>query len=337
MPTSGSWNYQVTALQVITDAAEDIGVIANGQTLNSGDLATFLRTLNLLAKQWQGRSDKFPGLKIWTRQRLVLFLTANQVVYNVGPASADDRASVNSLATTLGATKAANATSVTVTSTTGMTAADIIGIVTDAGTIGWSTIFSVDSATGLTLATNSIGAAASGKVVYTYTSKAQRFVECESVVLRDNSTAGDPIDMPIQVYTDVQQYESLGQKFADGDPTAILIEPFRLNTRITTNFAPPNLYKTLRLTVQYPAEDYDDATGADDIAFPQEYFASLSAELGMRSCKKFGKKWTPELEKAYQVAVVEGINLNPQNTSKHFLPGLEDNSSSLPMTPPSTP
>ena len=57
MPTSGSWNYKVTALQVITDAAEDIGVIANGQTLNPGDLATLLRTLNLLAKQWQGRSD----------------------------------------------------------------------------------------------------------------------------------------------------------------------------------------------------------------------------------------------------------------------------------------
>ena len=329
MPTSGSYNYQVTALQVITDAAEDIGVIANGQTLDSGDLATMLRVLNLLAKQWQGRSDKFPGLKIWTRQRLSIFLTGSQVVYNVGPAAGDDRASVNALSTTLGAAKAANATAITVSDTTGMTAADVIGFVTDAGTLGWSTISSVDTSTTLTIAANTIGAAASGKVVYTYTSKAQRFVECEVALLRDNSQVGQPIDIPIPVYTDVQQYENLSQKFATGDPTAILIEPFRLNTRVTTNFAPPNLYKNLRLTVQYPAEDYDDATGADDISFPQEYFAALSAELGMRCCKKFGKKWTKELDKAYQVAVVEGINLNPQNTSLYFEPGREGGSARL--------
>ena len=81
----------------------------------------------------------------------------------------------------------------------------------------------------------------------------------------------------------------------------------------------------------------ETVVGADDIAFPQEYFAALSAELGMRACKKFGKKWTPELEKAYQVAVVEGINLNPQNTHLSFQPNREDGSASLPMTPPSAP
>ena len=336
MTTSSSWNYQVTALQVITDAAEDIGVIANGQSLDPNDLATMLRSLNFIAKQWQGRSDKFPGLKIWTRQRLSIFPVANQVSYNVGPNSTDDRASVNALATTLGAAKAANATSVTVSSTTGMTAADQIGFVTSAGPIAWTTISSVDSATGLTLPANSVGAAASGAVVYTYTSKAQRFVECEQALLRDNSQVGQPIDIPLLVYTDVQQYEQLTQKFAQGDPNAILIEPFRLNTRVTTNFAPTNMYKNLRLTVMYPAEDYDDATGADDIAFPQEYFAALSAELGLRCCKKFGKSWTTELDKAYQVAVVEGINLNPQNTHLHYEPGKDLATSSMPMTPPST-
>ena len=167
MATSLSWNYSVTALQVITSAAEDIGVVANGQSLDSDDLATFLRTLNLLVKQWQGTSDKFPGLKVWTRQRLVVFPTASQIRYLVGPAAGDDRASVNSLATTLGAAKAANATAITVSSTAGMTAADIVGFVTDAGPIGWGTISTVDSATGLTIAANTIGAAASGNVVYT--------------------------------------------------------------------------------------------------------------------------------------------------------------------------
>ena len=334
MSTSGSWNYQVTALQVITDCAENLGVIASGQPLDSGDLATFLRALNLLAKQWQGRSDKFPGLKVWTRQRLSIFCVANQVSYSVGPAAGDDRASVNALSTTLGADKAANATSVTVSDTTGMTAADQIGIVTTAGPIGWTTISSVDSATGLTVAANSIGAAASGDVVYTYTSKAQRFVECEAALLRDNSQVGQPIDMPLAIYTDVAQYEQLPQKFAAGDPNAILIEPGRIATVVKTNFAPTNMYKNLRLTVQYPAEDYDDATGADDISYPQEYFASLSWELSLRCAAKFGRPWTQDMQSAYQICVNEGINLNPQNTHLHFEPGRDIYDTGSPFTRP---
>lgn len=320
MATSGSWNYSVTALNIITSAAEDIGVIANGQSLNANDLAMMLRTLNLLVKQWQGTSDKFPGLKVWTRQRLVIFPVYNQARYLVGPAAGDDRASVNSLATTLGAAKTASATSITVTSTTGMAAADIIGFVLDDGTVGWGTISTVDSATGLTIAANSIGAAASGKVVYTYTSKAQRFVELESALLRDNSTVNLPIDTPLHVYTDVQSYEALPDKNAQGDCTAILVEPGRLNTVVTMNYKVQNAYKTLRLTVIYPSEDYDDAAGADDIAYPQEYFAALEWELARRSAPKFGYPWTKDMIMHWEIAVKAGVNLNPEDTSLYYEP-----------------
>ena len=334
MPTSGSYNYSVTALQVITSAYEDIGVIANGQTIDSNDLSTGLRTLNLLVKQWMGLAAKFPGLQQWTRQRLVLFLNQGQNRYLVGPASSDDRASVNSLATTLSAAKAANATSVTVSSTAGMTAADQIGFVTTAGTLAWTTISSVDSATGLTLPANTVGAAGVGGVVYTYTSKAQRFVECEAASLRDNSQAGQPIDLPVQIYTDVQQYENLTQKNASGDPTAMLVEFGRLNTVVTTNFAAANVFKSLRLTVIYPSEDYDDATGADDISYPQEYYAALEWELARRCAPKFGRTWTPDLMQHWKIAVEEGINLNPDNTSISFEPARDTTDVGSPFTRP---
>lgn len=321
MPTSGSWNYSVTALQIVTSAAEDIGVIANGQTLDPNDLTTMLRTLNLLVKQWQGTSDKFPGLKVWTRQRLVLFPVYNQARYLVGPAATDDRASVNSLSTLTTANKAANATALVVSSTAGMTAADIIGIVLDDGTIGWTTISTVTNATDLVLPVNTVGAAASGRVVYTFTSKAQRFVEIESALLRDNSALGQPIDLSLDIYTDVQQYESLVQKNAPGDPTAVLVEYQRLNTAVTCNFAAANVYKSLRLTVIYPSEDYDDATGADDIAYPQEYYAALEWELARRSAPKFGRTWTPDLQQHWTISVQEGINFNPVDTHLSFEPG----------------
>ena len=321
MPTSGSWNYSVTASDIITAALEDLGVLQSGGTVDSSDMTVALRTLNLLVKQWQGRSDKFPGLKVWTRQRVVMFLVPAQSRFLIGPASTDDRASANSLATVLGAAKAADATSVSLASTAGMSAADIIGFLTDAGTLGWSTIGTVVNSTSVAIGTNTISAAASGKVVYSYTSKAQRFVDIEAASLRDNSTAGNPIDSPLDVYTEVADYESLPQKQAVGDPTAILVEPQRLNTAVTLDSASSNLYRTLRLTVIYPAEDYD--TSADDIAYPQEYYAALEWELARRLAPKFEVEWTAAMKENWQIAVQEGINLNPDNTSVHFQPGRE--------------
>ena len=319
MATSGSWNFSMTAANVIQSAHEDLGLVEPGGTIASAALAVSLNRLNQLVKQFQGTADKATGLKVWTRQRLVLFPVSGQARYLVGPASTDDRASVNSLATVLTAAKTASATSITVSSTTGMTAADVIGFVTDAGTIGWTTISTVDSSTGLTIAANSIGAAASGRVVYTYTSKAQRFVDWEAAVLRDNSSVGQPIDIPINVYTDVGQYEAVPQKLAAGDPLAILIEPQRLNTVVTCNFASTNMYKTLRLTVIYPAEDYDDTTGADDIAFPQEWYAALSWELAFRLSPSAGI-WTPQMEAVRQEALGIARGLNPENSSDSFQP-----------------
>ena len=323
MATSGTWNYNATASIIIQAALEDIGVVNTGGTPATTDFASALVRLNLIVKQWQGNADMAQGIKMWTRQRVNVFLTNGQVRYLIGPNSTDDRASANALSTLLGAAKGASATAITVTSTAGMTAADQIGFVLADGTIGWSTISNVINATSLTIAANSLGAANVNGVVYTYTSKAQRFVDIEYADLRDNSQAGQPIDLPIRIYTDVKEYESLPQKYAAGDPLAILVEPQRLNTVVTTNFSPPNLWKNLRLTVIYPAEDYTSATGADDISFPQEWFAALEWELALRCSPLFGATWTKEHDRNYASATAIARQLNPQNTSSYFQPNAE--------------
>ena len=322
MSTSGSYDFSMTAANVIQSAYEDTGYVVPGGTVDTASVTMALSRLNQIVKQWQGKADHFPGLKVWTRQRLTLFPVSGQARYLVGPASSDDRATAAPVVTLLTANKAANATSVTVTSTTGMTAADQIGFVTSVGTIGWTTITSVDSATGLTLPSNSVVAANSGAVVYTYTNKAQRFVDLEAVKLRDWSTPTQPIDIDVDVYTDVGQYEAVPQKLAPGDPLTILVEPMRLNTVVTCNFASTNMYKTLRMTVIYPAEDYDSSTGADDIAFPQEWYAALSWELAFRLSPSIGQ-WTELMQNNRVNALNMAVSLNPDNTSMHFEPGKE--------------
>ena len=323
MTTSSSWNYSLTAADIIQAALEDINVLVAGESVATDDSTVALRTLNQLVKQWQGNADMAQGLKVWTRQRVTLFLAANQYQYVIGPASTDARATTAYGRTTLSAAEAASQTVISITSNTDtttypgttvtMTSGDIVGIVLNDGTIHWSTISGTPAAT-MTIVDALASAAASGNYVYWFTSRAQRFVDIEAAKLRD----ADEIDTDLTVYTDVGEYESLPEKNAEGDATAILVEPLRTQTRITLNFAPTDLTKQLRLTVIYPAEDYDATT--DDIAYPQEWFAALEWELARRLAPKFNRRWTPTHQANWETATSIARQLNPQATSIYFQP-----------------
>ena len=328
MATSGSWDYSATAAQIITASAEDIGLIQPGVTLSTAHQTAMLKRLNYLAKQWQGKADMAQGLKIHTRQRVTLFLAKNQQSYLVGPAASDNNATTQYGRTTLSAAEEAGQTTLSITATTDtttypgttvtMTASDKIGIVQTDGTMFWSTISSTGAGPTVVIGTGLDVAAASGAYVYWYTTKAQRFPVLEYAVLRNS----DGVDLSMGIYREVAQYESLPNKGQTGDPLQLLIEPLRLNTRITSDFYPQDVTKQLRLTVLYPAEDYDATT--DDIAFPQEWFAALEWELALRYCVPAGRTWTPEMQLNYTQATAIARELNPQNTVRHFEPNREE-------------
>jgi hypothetical protein len=281
-----------------------------------------LSRLNMLVKQWQGNSDLAPGLKVWTRQRVTLFLAVGQQTYFVGPASGDSRSSTTVGRTTISNAEAAGQTVISITaptditsypgSTVTMTSGDFVGIELDDHTIQWSTISGTPAAT-MTINNALTNSSAAGNYVWWFTSRAQRFPLLENAVLRDDNFN----DTPLDVFTQVQQYEANVAKFADGDPVCILVEPQRLNTRITLDSQPTNMRKQLFLTVLYPAEDYDSTS--NDIAFPQEWFAALSWELAFRLSPSVGR-WTPEMEKNRTNALTMARSLNPENSVLYFQP-----------------
>lgn len=328
MATSGSYNYSATAQDIMDAAYEDIGMMSTTGTIPTADQTIMLRTLNFLAKQWQGKADMAQGLKLHTRQRVTMFLAKNQNQYLIGPATTDNHATTQYGRTTISAAEAAGQTTLSITATTDtttypgttvtMTASDKIGIVQTDGTLFWTTI--VSTGAGPTVVVNdalTVGAAA-GAYVFWYTNRAQRFVHTEAAVLRNASI----VDVGLPIYTEVSQYEmGISNKTQQGDPINLLIEPLRLNTRVTTDFYPQDVTKQLRLTVLYPAEDYDLST--DDIAFPQEWFAALEWELARRCCPKFGSVWTQEMQINYADATAIARQLNPDNVSAHFEPNRE--------------
>jgi hypothetical protein len=322
--TSGSWDYSRTAAQIIASAYEDLCVIVPGGTVASADETLALARLNYIAKQYQGRSDGAPGLKIHTRQRITLLLAKGQQSYLIGPASTDARSSTAVGRTTLSADEAAAQTTISITSNTDttsypgttitMTASDFIGIQLNDGTIQWTTI-SGTPATTADLAAGLTGAASAGNYVWWFTSRAQRFPYIESAVLRDENFK----DVPLDVYTQAEEYDQgVADKFADGKPTSILVEPLRITTRVTLNSQPTDVTDTIVLTVIYPAEDYDATS--NDIAFPQEAIRFLHWELAFALSPSVGR-WTPEMEKNRNEARQLYLNLNPENSVLHFRPG----------------
>lgn len=326
MATSGSWNFSQTAASIIQGALEDINELEAGESVDSDDSAVALRTLNQLVKQWQGDADMAPGLKVWTRQRITLFLALNQTRYLVGPGSTDARATTSYGRTTISASEAIGQTTISITSnsdattnvgsTVTMTNGDIVGIVQDDGSLHWSTISGTPGAT-MTIADALTVAASAGRYVYWFTSRAQRFPVIETAVLRNS----DLIDTPLRVYVEAMEYERLPQKGAPGDPIALLVEPLTTQTRVTLDYAPQDVTKQVRLTVIYPAEDYDST--ADDIAFPQEYLLALEWELAFRLAPKFNRVWTPGMQMNYERAVGTARNLNPQRSSRFFEPNAD--------------
>ena len=320
MTTSASWNFSMTAAQVIQSAFEDLGVVVAGGTVQTADSTMALQRLNMIVKQLQSDSDFTPGLKVWTRQRITLFQALGQQTYLIGPASTDSRASTQVGRTTVSSAANAAATVISITANTDntsypgititMTSGDFVGIQLNDGTIQWTTI---SGTPGITMTVNNALTAASsvGKFVWWFTSRAQRFPFIEFAALRDSNFN----DTPLDIYTQVQQYEATVAKFADADPTVILVEPLRLNTRITLNSQPVNIEKQIFMTVLYPAEDY--TSSANDIAFPQEYYRMLSWELAWAISPSKGR-WTQTMQDNLNDARLKARSLNPEKSILYF-------------------
>jgi hypothetical protein len=324
MATSSSWNYSMSAADVIKAAYEDLGVLVPGGTVAAADSTMALTRLNMLVKQWQGISDMAPGLKVWTRQRVVLFLEKGKQRYLIGPASTDAFAATVYGKTTIDAAEGSGQTTLSVAATSDtttfpgttvtMTASDIILVQQDDGTFHDSTIASIVAGDTVTIDDATTDSADGGNKVYWFTSRAQRFPVIEFAVLRES----DETETPLIIYRDVSQYESIMDKYADGDPTAILVEPLRIATAVTLDAQPDDVTKQIVMSVLYPAEDYDST--ADDIAFPQEWYAALAWELAFRLSPSVGR-WTREMESNRQSAIALARAVNPENTFMHFQPG----------------
>jgi hypothetical protein len=303
MATSGTVTYSVTEADIIKDALIEIGYLDPTETPTADDIVTARRKLNLIVKQWTSQLDFAPGLKMWTRRTGYLFLQEDQTKYSLGPSG--DHATETYVQTTLSTDEALGSTSLSLTSTTGMSASDNIGIVLDDGSIHWTTISGAPGAP-TTIATGLASAATSGNVVFAYTTKMRRPFELLSGVLRD----ADGNDSPIDVNLSLQEYEAIYSKGSEGSPSRLYFEAQRTNAVAYIDCAPEDVTKVIRLPYLSYIEDF--SAQANDADFPIEWARPLCLQLANDCCRPFGREPKQSLKLDLQEALTMARKAYPE-------------------------
>jgi hypothetical protein len=269
MATSGTSSYSRNRDQIIKAAGRKVGAFEAGETPDSETVTDFAEALNAWVKHEQGR-----GNLIWTTAEATLFLQADQTRYVLG---ATDHATESFVSTTLSAAGASGATSLSITSATGMSASDNVGIVLDDGSIHWTTISGAPSTT-LTIASGLASAAASGALVFAYTTRMVRPLRIMSARRYNFASA---LDTPIDV-EDRETYFDLPNKTGTGVPNLIFYDRRggANATGLLYTWQPQaSITEAIKFTWARPIQIFSAAGNDQD--FPDEWVQTLIFNLAV--------------------------------------------------------
>lgn len=287
MATSSSQNFTQTCSQLIYDAFQLIGVYGVGRNISSEDYNFAFSLLNKLVKSWSTK-----GLNLWEKNEAVLHLTQYTSKYSIGNGTSDARCSLASdeVVTQLNGSLAANATSVTVDSTTGMTVGDYIGIVLSDKSSHWTTIATLPSSTTLTLTTGVSGAASDDALVYTFTNriyKPLRILDARYLTGYDAGTGTSSVTERVITSLPYQDYFQLPSKGVVGASNQFLYVPGLTSGTFYLWPTPDDTNARITFTYERIIEDLDSAS--DNFDFPSEWLEPLTYQLAFRLGAPFGK------------------------------------------------
>ena len=174
-------------------------------------------------------------------------------------------------------TASASGTSATVTSTTGMTANDQIGIELDDGTRQWMTITSVDSTTSVTLSTSIVGTASSGNTIFTYTTESNKPLNVSSCRFRNSSGIDIPVKMlgrdEFMLLSDkTQEGSTVTQCFFDASRSTGIFYIWPVMT---------DCVGRLKFSYSRQIQDFDASSNNPD--FPAEWLETLTLTLAAKA------------------------------------------------------
>ena len=255
-----------------------VNLININQTARGADQAYAVDIFQSMIKLWQCE-----GIQLWNRRQATLFTAYQDEQYTIS--NTGDHCTNSYVNTTLSAAEASGQTILSVTSSTGMTAGDNVGIELDGLSRQWTTIVSVDSSTQITVTTALTGAAASGSTVVAYTSKISdrplRILNARTIDLNNSKSS---VEMEQIGYA---EYFNTPVKTTDGRANNYYYDKL-LDSGILYFFPRPNNVDILvEFTYHEALEDVDAAT--NNVDFPTEWTLPLIYGLAVELCVAYGK------------------------------------------------
>jgi hypothetical protein len=271
MATSGVSAFTMTAIQVINKAFSKIGVKTAEQDLQPDEYQDGQDSLNLMIKAWGAQ-----GLHLWCKEEGLLFLDAGKSNYNLGPTGDEACELDDFIGTGTTAAYVATDTVIAVTSTTGMAAADYVGIELNNNTRHWTTIVSVDNATQITITTGLLSASKSGSTVFTFTNLIER---PNRILSYRRKTYGNDSEIPVSSLSRNSYFNQVN-KLQQGTVVNCYYSPQLGNGRAYVWQTASSVNDLLRFTYERPLEDI--TIDEDNIDFPVEWLETIIYNLAAR-------------------------------------------------------
>jgi hypothetical protein len=297
--------YAKTAGDLIRDALRAATISGISLPVQSEDFAQGESALNDILMSLQTEQ-----IHVWAQTEALIPLNPDQTKYVFGT----DHAFTNYVYTTASAA-IATATSLTVVSTTGMTAGDFIGVELADGTRQWTTL-TVTGATTLTLAAALTGAVDDLASIYTYTTATDQPVRIDSVRYADTYTS-DEISTSMVAR---DEYFNQPSKTTSG---AVNTWYFQRNLDFGHLYIWPiadNCKRLLRITFikpQYIPEDQ-----SEDILIPPEWYVALKFKLAADLAISYGVDPNRQmmLEQKAAIYLQKAISSDDDGASFQFTP-----------------
>jgi hypothetical protein len=311
MAVSGTNTFTLTKNEVIEMAFARLGIISDGATLTSYQLNRGSQLLNVMIKSWLAK-----GFRLWKQERATLFLEASTNEYILGTANA----TTSYVNPTLSADATNGATSISVSSVTGLVIGYNIGVVQSNNTILWTTITNIVSTT-ITLNNALTSDASSGNNVFVYQTKLDRIENIINAQLKMNSTT----EIPLQVNSR-DTYDALPVKTLIGIPNKIYFNK-QLNQNIIRLFPQPSSVNYF-VNFTYQKQFYDMTNPTDNFDFPAEWLRALYLNLAV---SLYGFYPIVEANQSQfliaeaKEALMEVISFDDENTSIYFEPATDQN------------
>ena len=274
MAISNSIDYIVTRDDIITEALEQLGVLAEDESPSSGQLTSCSRTLNMMVKAWQGE-----GANLFAQQQCYLLLEKDKHEYTLS--STGDNFTTSYTKTQLSVAGVATDSTITVDSDDDISDVDYIGIELDDGTMQWTTVNGAPAANVVTLTTALTGAAAIDNYVFNYTTKANRPMK----VLAAQALSTNDAETSVSIINK-SEYLNLSNKTTDGIVSQKSYDPQISSPTLRVYNEVDDVTDVLVLTCQRTLSDFDAA--GDNPDFPQEWYLALAFNLAVLLAPKYG-------------------------------------------------